>query len=1344
MSSAGGSGAGYVYSVAPSGTALLNIISGLCAGTIYTITTTDGSGCSGTTTVLLTTPNSPTVSVTSTTLPSCVPGCDGTATVTALGGTTLYGYSITGPGTPLIDASGNATDLCVGTYVVTVTDVNGCQATTTVLLASPSSPTVTTIQTNLLISGGNNGTITATGAGGSGAGYSYSINPDPNAQSPSLTGLFTGLTEQCYTITVTDGNGCTATTTACITAPGLFTISTTWTNLTCFNICNGTITATPNGGVAGFNYSITPLSGTQVGNIFTGLCAGTYTITGNDVNGATDTSIVTITQPTQVLFGTTTSTPAGCNPNNTGTITTTAAGGTGAITYSINPDPNLQSPSATGNFTGLTSQNYVITATDASGCTSTTLVNVGSTGGVTITNTAFTNVTCNGNCNGTITVQTNPNVGITFSIAPAVTPPNSTGLFTALCPDNYVVTATDVNGCTVTAAFTITEPPVLQVLNPSSINVSCFGNNDGTITYVATGGSGPITYTISPIFGVNNNNGTYTGLQPNTYTATATDGNGCIVSSTFAITQQPALVVDSIVVTPTACAGNSNGTATIYTSGGNTGNTYNIGGIPTVSSVFTGLAAGVYVATVTDANNCTTTLGFTIIGATPINIATNVVTSPLCFNDCNGSITVTSSGGTGGLTLALFPGNTPAPFTNLCAGTYSIIATDANGCSNSTTATLINPTPINVSSFATTNPLCANTTNGTASIVDTGGVGPITYSINPNAGVLQLSTGNFTNLAPNTYTITGSNLSGCFDTTIFTITAPTALSWNGFTVNNITCFGANNGSISGNVLGGTGNKNITLNGANPPQVGSFNYTNLLPGAYTVLATDANGCTISTLVNITQPPALLFGAPVVVNNTCFGGNTGSISITASGGSSGYAYLLNPGGIPNTTGVFTGLSTLGGGAGYTVTVTDTNGCAVSSLPIVVTQPTQVIFTSVTKQDILCFGASTGSITVTSTGGTGIKTYTLNPPNTISITGIFNNLFAGNYIVIATDANGCTNTTAVTITQSPPINIAVTFQQPTCFGDMNGSILAIASGGQNPYNYSLNGGALQNNGSFTGLGSANYIITVVDGFACTVSTSVFLPQPLPVSASIKPLSPTCEDSEDGRAIISGSGGNGNYTYYVTPGLRFNKSGVFGDLSAGTYTLIVLDSLNCRYETTFTIFPPANPLNNTFNVRGLSCTYRTALGSASAITVGGLPPYTYTWNTNPVQTTATADSLHYGFYELQTIDAIGCVIKDTIEIEGAACCEIPEIPNAFTPNGDGKNDIFRIYSPADIDVLQFMVENRWGNKVFTSTDVNRGWDGLVNGTKADIGTYYFVFKYRCKFDGKTYIKKGDVTLIK
>jgi gliding motility-associated-like protein len=428
-----------------------------------------------------------------------------------------------------------------------------------------------------------------------------------------------------------------------------------------------------------------------------------------------------------------------------------------------------------------------------------------------------------------------------------------------------------------------------------------------------------------------------------------------------------------------------------------------------------------------------------------------------------------------------------------------------------------------------------------------------------------------------------------------------------------------------------------------------------------------------------------------------------------------------------------------------VTDANGCKDSINNIIITEPTAISFTSVTHQDIICYKDSSGSITVAAAGGTGAISYSLLPAiGTQSPSGNFTNLVGGAYTVTATDASGCTKSTIVVIANNLQLVMNIIMKEPICHGDGNGAILVNVTGGVPPISFSLDGSAFTTNNLFQNLYAGQHFFTIKDLNNCVVDTAVTLTEPDKVGADITLETAKCNTLDDGKIIAQGTGGRSNYTYYLRPGLFINKHGTFKDINVGTYTLTVKDSAGCSFDTIITVMPPAAPLSITFTKQDIGCYGYGNEGWAKAFPAGGTAPFLYTWTTSPVQTTQTAEQLRWGYYGVTVIDANGCMVSDSLFISPGPCCDDIFIPSAFSPNGDGRNDEFRIVTAAGFELIQLEVYDRWGNKVWATRDATKGWDGRYKSVDMDIDTYYYIFRYNCLATGEKMMKKGDVELIR
>ena len=1335
--------AGIIYSINPAaGTIVGNVINGLCSGTIYTVTGTDVNGCTATVTVQVgTLPSTPPV-LASTTDASCTPGCDGTATMTIIPGMT---YSVSPAAGTIV---GNVINgLCANTtYTITGTNAAGCTATTTVQVGTlpPTQPVVAST-TDATCSPGCDGTATMTII----PGMTYTVSP---AAGTIVGNVINGLcANTTYTITGTNAAGCTSIVTTTVqTLNGPSVLLGITANASCLPGCDGQATFIPSGGTPGYSYTISPaVVPGFAGNTVTGLCANViYTVTLSDAASCSVTTTVSVNVAQGPPIDTISTTPAGCNPNCDGTATMTPVG----LTYSISPAAGA----IVGNvINGLCAGTlYTVTGTDANGCTNTATFQIGTTPSPTLNVTSTTNISIAGGNNGSITVVaaggTPPYV---YTITPNIGTQAPAGTFNNLTAQCYTIVVTDSKGCTSLSTACLSEPGACSITISNQVNVNCFGQSSGSFNASASGGSGAFTYSINNGGTINATTGVASNLSAASYTVTATDNlaGGCVVTTVVVITQNPDIIFNAPVTTPPSCVPGCDGTLNISAAGGNGNITYSISNASVPCAVlqpssgnFTGLGNATYTVTATDGLGCTKTITVTLAplaGPSFTGANTNNVS---CNGLCNGTASVLINGGSGVISYAITPNSpcvpvqaTPGNFTGLGANTYTVIATDANGCTAQTTFTITAPPVLSIVSLNTTDPACNGNSNGTATITGAGGTGAYGYTISPAAPGVG---GNFTGLSGGvTYTITITDANQCSVTTSFTLNNPTSLTWVNFAYTDILCAGQNNGTISACAQGGTGVISYTLNAA---AIANCNITNLSANTYTVVATDAAGCFLSTIVTIVEPPLLVMSAPSVVNALCNGQASGSITTSAVGGNPGYTFSIAPAVVaPNNTGVFNNIPA----GNYVVTVTDASGCTSAFNNVQVSQPAPIQITAVNIQNVACYGAATGSITITAQGGTGVINFGINPPANQSSSGFFTGLAAGSYVITATDANGCTLQTTANVTQNPQITVAaLTLTEPICHGDANGIIDVTATGGFPPIQYALDGPPFQNNGLFNAVLAGAHTITFQDILGCTRDTIIILTEPQPVGALLTLRDALCIDSEDGQALVVGTGGRGGYKYYVTPGLYINKSGVFNGLAAGTYTLRVVDTAGCEYSNIFTINPPANPLNNVVTKLDLACHGKGNEGQATANASGGATPYTYFWSTEPPQVTATAQTLYFGTYYVDVTDANGCKVRDTVYIEEGPCCDIAFIPNAFSPNGDGNNDEFKVLTTAGVELIQLEIRDRWGKKVWSTNDYRRGWDGTFEGRDSGVDTYYYILRYKCTRDGSTYMKKGDVILVR
>jgi len=1260
--------------------------SNLCAGT-YTVQVTDANGCSD---VVSGTVNNP-VGLTATTTQvdvTCNGLCDGSATVTPVGGTAPYTYLWDDPAG---QTTPTASNLCAGNYTVTVTDANLCDFIAPVTIAEPSAIVVTISNVvNLQCSGTCIGEATATASGGVGP-YTY-LWSDPAGQT---TQTATGLCASTYTVTVTDANGCTQQQSVTITGPnGLTSSVTSSTNVLCFGQCNGTATVTATGGTAPYTYQWNDPSN-QTTQTATGLCAGTYGVTVTDANGCVSVSSVVITQPA-LLVATTTANDVTCFGSCDATASVFVTGGTAPYTYQWNDPANQTTVTAIGLCAGT----YTVTVTGTNGCVATATETIFQPPtGISI-DTLIVNATC-GQCNGEITVTPQGGVApytylwgdgqttdavtglcpgihtvdvtdnngctVNFDIAVSndggptnatvstvdascygtcdgegsVTPVGgippytylwvpggqTTAAVTGLCAGTYNVQISDSLNCIYTAVVTINEPA--QIIANTVSNQSTCGQCDGQITMNPTGGDGgPYTYSWVPNV---SNGSSATGLCAGIYTITITDASGC---------QQVEIIpignIDGPSVTATStdatCNGTCDGTGTVAINGGTAPFTI-LWDDPSAqtTATATGLCAGIYNATVTDANGCVFIAQVEIEEPDAISLSLQLVTDASCPGACDGSATVLASGGSLPYAYSWAPGGfTGSTVNGLCAGTYTVTVTDANGCTQQQTVTVDEPAAILINT-STLDASCNGICDGEAYAAATGGSGGFTYLWND-----QASTANDTvvGLCAGTYQVVVTDVAGCTDSTTVTINEPAPITI-AITPTPVSCNGDCDGSALAVASGGNGPYTYQWN--DPASTNNDLVSNLCPGIYGVVVTDANGCTETASTVITEPLPLTL-QDSVQNITCGGSCDGIAGVLALGGTAPYTYQWNdPLGqtLPIATGLCAGT--------YTVTVTDANGC-VATISMTITEP-PVLDAPVTVQNPSCGGVCDGSATVSPSGGT--------PPYTIlwlpglQTSNTVNDLCAGNYTVLVVDANGCADSTSFLLTEPPVLTAQITSTvQVLCSGSCSGQATVTATGGTPPYTYQWNDPASQTTQTATGLCVGTYSVTITDGIGCTALATVVIDDSNALSASVPVFtSVSCNGDCDGTATVFANGGTGPYSYFWND--QFNQTTqTAANLCAGVYTVTVIDAQSpaCTTQAQVIITEPL-PLSTTAVGSDLTCG-NVCDGTATAVPVGGTAPYIFSWNNGQVGNPAT--NLCVGTYTVLVTDANGCTAQASVTVSG------------------------------------------------------------------------------------------------
>ncbi len=953
--------------------------------------------------------------------PLCAGQASGSATATVTGGTAPYTYVWTNNRNTATNSG-----IASGSYTVTVTDANGCSVSGSTTLTAPLAITASATTTPAFC-GNSNGTATLAITGGV---TPYIIAWSNGGTSSSITGLAAG----SYSYTVTDNNGCLRTGSATVgantTTP---TLSFNIQNVSCNGGTNGSITVSATGGATPYTYA---WGNGGLTNSISNLSGGNYSITVTDANGCSASTTVFVSQPAAIAINATT-TPATCG-NSNGSVSATVTGGTGPYTYA------WSGSGTTASITNRASGTYTVTVTDSRSCTAVASFNISNIGAPSITINKQ-DASCNGGNNGSATAV------ISGGLSPyTILWSNTANTATAnnLAAGTYTVSVTDANGCSSIASTTIAQPTAVSVALTTT-NSSCGGNN-GAIIAVGSGGTAPYTYAWSN----GGNTATINNLAATNYTVTVTDSRGCTGTATATVTQLAAPTV-SITKEDASCFGVNDGEATVTVVGGVSPYTYVWSGGLNVQTV-TGLAAGNYTVTISDANTCTATATVAIGQPTRIVIG-NTVADATCGNS-DGNIGTSVSGGTPGYTYLWGSGQVSSGLTNLASGAYDLTVSDQNGCSADTTIVISNLGGPTVS-LTTTNNNCTGQNNGGITAVVSNGTQPYAYEWSTGATAIAIS-----NLGSGTYTLTVTDANGCIAVRTATISQPAQLLVQISKVD-ASC-GIDNGQAGLLAVGGVAPYTYFWSTGSTQQ----QLFNLPQGTYAATITDGNGCQSTATTVIDSLPVLAVIA-AVDDESCPGNNDGAINLVVSSGAAPISYVWSNG---LTASGSSGLTP----GNYNITITDASGCEnVQNLAVTAANP---LVLNAGVLAIVC-SSKFGEATVSATGGAAPYEYLWNTNDSLT------NLLVvqdGTYSVTVTDANGCQQSTSVLVPRSSGPTLSTSSTADT-LGNANGTATVAVDSGSAPFIFDWSDG--QSTSTATNLAAGTYLVTVTDADGCDAVDSV-----------------------------------------------------------------------------------------------------------------------------------------------------------------------------------------------------------------------------------------------------------------
>ena len=1047
------------------------------------------------------------------------------------------------------------------------------------------------VATNVSCNGGSNGTVDLTVTGGT-APYTFVWSNTTTTE--DMVGLMAGT----YDVTVTDANGCTATTSVTVTEPAVLTVSITADTLPSCANNDGVVTATPTGGVAPYTYA---WSNSATTASLAGLEAGTYSVTITDANGCTatgnitinidDTENPTITCPGDLIVS---NDGGSCGAIVTFTILTFDNCGGETLTQTAGLASGSTFPK------GVTTNTYVVT--DGAGNTATCSFNV------TVNDTEAPFITCAGDmvvnaCGASVVTYAAP---IAMDSCPGTTITQTAGLasgseFPAGVTTNTFV-ATDAAGNTATCSFTVTVEPVGGALVATATldaDVSCNGGSNGAATASITGGAAPYTYAWSN----SADTASITGVVAGEYTVVITDANGCTATASVTVSEPAMLVASASAQTNNICNGISEGSATVAVTGGTTPYEYSWSPMGGTDATATGLAAGTYTVTVTDANGCTATQSFTITEPVAFTAEAVADANVGCFGGNDGAATVNVTGGVAPLSYLWSNNATTASISGLVAETYDVTVTDANGCTATASVTITQPEFV-VAPTAADQVFCNSAT--VSQLVATGT--NIKWYAAATGGTQLAGTAALVN---NTTYYASQTIDGCespdrtaVQVTINVTAAPSAPA-------QTFC---NSATVAELVSSGT-----------MPQwyTGSVGGTPLAPdtaiatGVYFVSQT-LNGCesprtAVSVTLNVTAAPvadAQTFCNTATVSNLVATGTAIKWYANATGGSQ-----LLPS-VALSTGTYYVSQTLNGCESPRVAVSVTVN--VTAAPTAVSQ---TFCNSAMVSDLVATGAGTIMWYASATGGTALAADTM--------------LTTATTYYASQTISGCESATrtpiivTINVVNAPTAAATQTF----CSGAMVSDLAATGTGTIMWYSTATGGTALAAGDMLTA--GMYYAGQMVGSCESATRTAVDVTVNAELLATISSqTNVSCNGGSNGSATVNVEGGAAPYTYLWS---NSADTASVTDIMAGTYTVTVTDAIGCVSTVSVTISEPA-ALVASITVDSEAGCFGSSNGALTVNVSGGTGIYTYAWSNSA--DTASLTGLAAGTYDVTVTDENGCTV--------------------------------------------------------------------------------------------------------
>lgn len=1238
----------------------------LTAGT-YTVMVSDSRGCTETYSTKVFEPNPITINLEDVRHINCAGDKSGSISIDVTGGVKPYKYSWNNGMAQTQDLAG----LGAGKYSLIVEDNKKCQKRLEQEINEPEKLLVNVDDVkNVTSYGGSNGAVYISVEGGV---KPYDYQWSNGAKSEDIANL----PANNYTCRITDENKCVNTISINISQPALLEADIEeQQDIKCYGQENGYINVAVKGGVPPYKYK---WSNDDTTKNIKNIGAGTYSLLVTDANGNKKTVKSTIKQPELLTSSLQSVSDIPCYGNYDGNVDINVKGGTPPYSYNwsngvksqdltnipagkyrvqiidknncidslsaeVKQNPLLEvkseeiqdikcfgkaegnvSVSVTGgiapykfiwsngektqNLSKLKAGQYNLKVVDSKGCDKTIDVQIKEPTLLSSGLTEVVNVKCKGEATGSIKIDVN---GGTAPYTYKWSDEKNIKDNTQIKAGSYTVTILDAQGCINTISATVEEPSKLFSNLDKATNIDCYGDNTGAIDVTVGGGVPPYVYKWSN----NSTTKNLVGIPAGEYSLVVKDKNNCTAQLSAKIEQNNELTSNIDDIDNVACNGFTTGAAKISVSGGVEPYSFKWSNGAT-SQNLDKVKANDYSIIITDAKGCNTTNKVTIKEPPEFIASIENLKQIGCHGDSNGEIITAFKGGVEPYTYKWSNEVTTKDNKNLVAGTYTLTATDKNGCIEKLEAIINQPTKLELDLLSTKDNLCYGEREGEIDVSVKGGVTPYTYNWSNSATTQDLS-----NLTAGKYILQVTGATGCKKTLEATINEPTPLELVVTSITNVKCNGGNNGAIDLTVTGGTEPYVYSWsNGAKTEDI-----KEVVAGSYTVNVVDANGCMNSISSNITQPEVLEASIVDVKHIACYGDSTGAISIEIKGGTQPYSYKWSNGAISED---ISGLKI----GDYSVTITDANACS-QTLNTTITQPEDMVASIVSTENVQCNGVKSGNIDISVKGGVTPYIYTWSNG---SKNQDLENIGAGGYSVKIQDANGCTRNLNANINEPSMLIVSIAdIKNIKEYGRTDGNIKISINGGVSPYSYSWSNG--ETTKDITNLVAGNYSVIVNDKNGCRQDLNATITQPDEIIVNIDTIHHIkCYGENTGYVKVSAKGGVPPFKYDWGDSIINNE---MRDIVAGNYQLTVTDANGAQKIENITIEQP-----DYFNLaiaesKNPTC-FEVNNGSITTNIQGGTPPYIFNWNTGAKS--QDIKGLDAGRYVIRVVDSKGCSKTDS-----------------------------------------------------------------------------------------------------